>query len=354
MRLSEKGNIILAIVTLLLIIPCFVWTQSNIIDLEFGEPPVSDSHASRTLQSMAKVQGTGQFCQDGLYLMTHYGDREEIFQEENQEMIDNPLINQTWRHCSVFSATSGNSVIMGRNWDNQNVGSIIISLYHPSKGCSSISFSRSIDMGFGHKDLEQQRSSAFGDRLLLAPFYAMDGINEHGLAVAVAADEATAIKAKPDKELVYITFLIRKLLDQAKNIEDAVNLVEKFIPFDIDKNSLNSHLFLVDSSGSSVVLEYAQDQWRTSYGDKPWQVMSTKRIHNMSDADLRGTCWRYKGMSEALESAGGNVDWKAGMRILRDVAQKGTTWSAVYSPTAKGLYVSVYQEWESIYRLEMP
>jgi hypothetical protein len=322
--------------------------------LEFGEPPVSDSDSSKTLQSMVKVQGTGVFCEDGLYLMTHYGDREEIFQDENQELIDNPLINQIWRHCSVFSATSESAVIMGRNWDNQNVGSIIISLYHPPDGYSSISFSRSIDMGFGHKDLEEHKSSMFGSKLLLAPFYAMDGINKHGLAVAVAADEATTISAKPDKELVFITFLIRKLLDQTKNIEEAVNLVEKFIPFDIDENSLNSHLFIVDSSGSSVVLEYAQDQWRTTYGDKSWQVMSTRRIHNVSDADLRGKCWRYKGMSEALENAEGNVDWKAGMRIMQDAAQKGTTWSVVYSSTAKELYVSVYQKWDIIYRLDTP
>lgn len=354
MLLNGNKNIIFLTVVLLHMIPAFVSAQDEITELSFGHPPVSDSESSRTLQSMVRVQGTGQFCEDGLYLMTHYGDREEIFQEENQELIDNPLINQIWRHCSVFSATSENSVIMGRNWDNQNVGSILISLYHPSEGYSSISFSRSIDMGFGHKDLEKYKSSIFGSRLLLAPFYAMDGVNEHGLAVAVAADKATTINAKPDKDLVFITFLIRKLLDQTKNIEEAVSLAEKFIPFDIDKNSLNSHLFIVDSSGSSVVLEYAQDQWRTTYGDKSWQVMSTKRIHNMSDADLRRECRRYKSMSETLENAEGTVGWKAGMRILQDVAQKGTTWSAVYSPTAKELYVSVYQQWDIIYRLDTP
>jgi hypothetical protein len=155
---------------LLLFISGFASAQDKIIDLEFVQPPVSESDTFRTLQSLIKVQGTGQFCEDGLYLMTHFGDREDLFQKENQKAIENPLINQTWRHCSIFSAATDSAAMMGRNWDNQNVGSIIVSLYYPPKGYSSISFCRSIDLGFGHKDLEKHKSSIFGSKLLLAPF----------------------------------------------------------------------------------------------------------------------------------------------------------------------------------------
>jgi len=119
------------------------------IELKFAQPPASGSDASRTLQSLVKARDIGeQYATGGLYLITHYGDREELFQKENQKAIDNPMINETWRFCSVFSTTTDNSVIMGRNWDNQNVGSIIVNLYRPAKGYSSISFSRAIDLGF--------------------------------------------------------------------------------------------------------------------------------------------------------------------------------------------------------------
>jgi len=305
---NKKKKTIFLTVILLLMISGFVSAQDKIIDLKFEQPPVSDSDMSRTLQSLVKVQGTGQFCQDGLYLMTQYGDREEIFQKENQDMIDNPLINQTWRHCSVFSTTAENSVIMGRNWDNQNVGSIIVSLYHPPRGYSSISFTRSISLGFGHKDLERHKSSIFGSKLLLAPFYAFDGINEHGIAVGVAAVKQVTLKPKSDKELVYAPFLVRKILDQTKNIDEVVNPVEKYIPFDLDKNSLSTHYFIVDASGMSVILEYVQDQWRKIYGDKSWHVLTTKPIYNVSDADLRKKCWRYRSIYETLENTKGNVD----------------------------------------------
>jgi hypothetical protein len=337
---------------LLLVISSLVSAEVEIIDLDFGQPPGTDSDTIRTLQSLVKVQGTGQFLEDGLYLMTHYGDREEIFDRENQHAIDNPLLYQTWRHCSVFSAIAENSVVMGRNWDNQNVGSIIVNLYHPPNGYSSIFFCRSIDLGFGHKDLERHKSSMFGSKLLSAPFYATDGINEHGLAVSVAGVKETIHKPRPGKELVFITFLVRKILDQTKSVDEAVDLIERYIPFDIDKNMVSTHFFIVDSSGRSVILEYVEDRWRMIYGDGSRQALTNKPIYNVPDTTLRESCWRYRSISETLENAAGNMDWRGGMKILRDVSQKGTTWSVVYSPTEKDLYFSVYQKWDTIYHLK--
>ena len=350
---KRQINIFLTVISLLMI-SGFASAQEKVIELKFGQPPVSDSDSSRTLQSLIKVRNISEtYSTGGLYLMTHFGDREELFQKENQKAISDPMINQTWRYCSVFSTTAENTVIMGRNWDNQNVGSIIVSLYHPPGGYASISFSRAIEMGFPlNVDLEDFKSSELGKKLLLAPFYAMDGINEHGLAVAVAGVKQTTVKPKNGKELLFISFLIRKILDQTKNIEEAVNLVEKYIPFDLDKNSLNCHLFIADSSGKSVILEYTQDQWRKVYGDKSWQALTNKPIYNVPDSHIRKKCWRYRSISETLEKTKENVDWKAGMKILQDVTQKGTTWSVVYYTPTKELYFSVYQKWNSIYHLK--
>ena len=347
-------TIVLALI-LSLTISGFVSAQDQVIDLTFSEPPYSGSEISRTLQSLIKIQGTGGLCPDGLYLMTHYGDREEMFEKENRKCIDHPMIKETWRFCSVFCTATDDSVIMGRNWDNQNVGSVVVSLYHPPKGYSSISFCRAIDLGYPlNLDLEEIRSTEIGSRLVIAPFYVMDGVNEHGLAAAITGVRQTNHQPKADEELVSITFLVRKILDQARNIVEAVNLVEKFVPFDLDKNSLNAHLFIVDSSGRSVVLEYVQDQWKEIYGDESWQVLTNKPVYNVPDTILREECWRYRNISETLENTKGNVGWKAGMKILQDVTQKGTAWSVVYSPTTEDLYFSVYQKWDNIYHLIMP
>jgi hypothetical protein len=350
----ESGTILLAVI-LLLVIPALAWAQGDVVELEFGRPPVSGSDTSRTLESLVKVQGTGGPCQTGLYLLTHVGDREDIFRRENQGLIDNPLMNQTWRFCSVFTAAARDSVVMGRNWDNENVGSIIVNLCYPPEAYSSVCFCRTMDLGFPlHVDLEEIKSSELGSKLLLAPFYVTDGINEHGLAVAVAGVRPTTQEPRDDKELVFVTFLMRKILDQTKTIEEAADLVEDFIPFHLDKNTLAAHFMVADSSGRSVILEYDHDQWRRTYGDGSWQVLTTKPIYNVPDADLRERCWRYRSISGTLEGAPGNVDWQAAMDILKDVGQKGTTWSVVYSPSAKDLYFSVYQDWSTVYHLEMP
>jgi hypothetical protein len=59
-----------------------VSAKEEIIDLKFKEIPDSGSEtfsdAFRTLKSLIKIQGTSGLLQDGLYLMTHYGDREKI------------------------------------------------------------------------------------------------------------------------------------------------------------------------------------------------------------------------------------------------------------------------------------
>jgi predicted choloylglycine hydrolase len=331
-----------------------LYAQQKIIELGFIQPQETGFDTTRTLQTMVKVQGTGVFTEDGLYLLTQVGDREEIYRRENRELMDNPMINQTWRHCSVFSTNTGDSLIMGRNWDNQNVGSIIVNLCYPPDGYASISFSRSIDVGFGLKDLEEHKTSMFGHKLLLAPFYSMDGINEYGLAVACTGAPLITVNPIEGKEQIAITFLIRKILDQTKYIDEAVELANNYVPFDIDKNMLCSHLMVADSTGRSVILEYVEDQWRAIYSDDSWQILSTKAVFGKSDDDLRELCWRHKSIAETFDKTKGHLDWSKGITVLQDVHQKGTTWSVVYSLRTRELYFSVYQNWDTVYHLRLP
>lgn len=342
------------VVCLFLLLPVSALTQEEIIELRFKNPSGADSGASKSLQSLVRVRRISeQYSTGGLYLMTQYGDYEDLFQKENQKAIDNPMINESWRYCSIFSTKNANSVLMGRNWDNQNVGSIIVSLYKPQLGYSSISFTRAIDMGFPlNVDLENMKSNPMGSKLLLAPFYAYDGLNDRGVCASVTGVDQVKINSIKGKELVFISFLVRKILDQTKSIDDAVKLAERYTPFDLDKNLLDCHFYIADTSGRSVILEYKQNEWRKIYSEKSWQVMTNKVIYDVPDAKLREECSRYKSISETLERTNGKIDWRAGMQVLRDVSQKGTTWSVVYSLTSKDVHFSVYQTWGKIYHLQ--
>ncbi len=80
--------------------------------------------------------------------------------------------------------------------------------------------------------------------------------------------------------------------------------------------------------------------------------MTNNIVYGVPDAKLRQECSRYKSLSETLELNNGHIDWRAGMQMLRNVSQKGTTWSVVYSLRSKDVYFSVYQTWEKIYHLQ--
>ena len=285
--------------------------------------------------------------------MTHYGNLDELFQKENQKLIDHPWIEQTWRFCSIFSTTTENGVVIGRNWDNQNVGSIIVSYYKPDNGYASVSFSRAIDMGFPlNVRLDEMAKSPFGEKLLIAPFYAYDGMNEYGLCAMVTGINTVKVSPKEGKESIFIGNIVRKLLDHTKTVDEAIKFVEKYIPFDLTQTEINCHFLVSDATGKSVILEYQDNEWKKIYPDKKWQVMTNKVIFNVPDVKLREKCWRYDSISASLDKTNGNVNWNEGMHILKDVSQGGTTWSVIYLPNSNELYFSVYQSWDKIYHIQ--
>jgi len=356
MKPSSPTSYTLKIAVCILVMAVPGAARAEVVDLTFAHPPDAPSATERTLQSLVTVRDIGEaYATGGLYLLTHYGDREALFEAENRKLLETPFREQTWRYCSLFAARGGEDVVFGRNWDNQNVGSIIVSLYRPPGGHASISICRAIDLGFPlNAGLDDLAGSPYGERLLLAPFLSMDGINEHGLAVAVAGVRDEPVAPREGRDLVFISYLIRRILDRAATVEEAVDLAEDCVPFLLDRGSVQGHLLVADAAGRSVALEYVDDRWRTITTVTPWQVLANRPVFDVPDASLRERCWRTASMSDALKTTGGDVDWRTGLDILRGVEQKGTTWSAAYSLRERTLHLSVYQDWETVYRLEVP
>lgn len=331
--------------------PISLAAQTHLVDIVFPMIEGSDTRPIKISQRLIKVRDINeQYSTGGLYLMTHSGNYDSLFDRANTKAINEPFVNDTWRYCSIFSTVRNDTVLMGRNWDNQNVGSIIVSRYIPVSGYRSIGITRAIDMGFPlNIDLEDMVSSPLGDRLQLAPFFVYDGMNERGLCAAITGIDQVAVTRVEGKKLVFVSYLLRNILDKAASIEEAVELVKSYVPFDMNEHSLNCHFFIVDSSGHSVILEYRSAEWHATYPTAPWQVMTNKVITGISDSTLRKQCSRYAGLSTSLEQVGGTVGWEEGIRMLQDVSQSGTTWSVIYSPTADEIYLSVYQDWNTIY-----
>lgn len=136
-------------------------------------------------------------------------------------------------NCSLVSVIPKDSgsgdILMGRNYDMSDLISdkMLITTKIPGKynhiGFSSILFGR------------------------------LDGMNEHGLAVAMASAGMPVgihenMKPPVDDGFQYWV-LIRMILEQCKNVEEAITLTEK-VPL-----GTNINLMLTDKTGKSVVIE---------------------------------------------------------------------------------------------------
>lgn len=159
--------------------------------------------------------------------------------------------------CSSLVARSPKgSVLMGRNFDYPFATGVIMHS-RPRHGYESISTFNSDYYGFG----EGWKPEGFVNQYLALTglFFALDGINEKGLAVAdlMAGDDAVTHQDS-GKPAMTTTSAIRLLLNRAATVDEAVELLRG-----IDMHSdigWAHHYAIADASGRSVVVEYVDDE----------------------------------------------------------------------------------------------
>ena len=84
-------------------------------------------------------------------------------------------------------------------------------------------------------------------------------MNEEGFAVSVnMIEDSDTIEQNTDKPDITTTTAIRLLLDQAANVEEALNLLSRY-DFHASMGMM-IHLALSDAEGNSVVVEYVNNQ----------------------------------------------------------------------------------------------
>lgn len=146
--------------------------------------------------------------------------------------------------------------LSGRNFDWENCTVMVVKT-KPKNGYASIATCNMDVLGFGEDYLPE----GFGNqmRALAAIYVPLDGMNEKGLCVAdlmIDVDEETnQDTGKPD---LTTTTAIRLLLDQAADVDEAVDLLKQY-----DMHSdigIMHHLAIADNSGRSVVAEYVDNE----------------------------------------------------------------------------------------------
>lgn len=158
--------------------------------------------------------------------------------------------------CSTLSVKStGDGYLFGRNFDWNACNALIISST-PDEGYASVS---TVNMdfiqagGLNTSILPDEVQAIIG---LYAP---LDGMNEEGLAVSVNMIEDTdTIEQNTDKPDLTTTTAIRLLLDQAANVEEALDLLSRY---DLHASmDMMIHLAIADAEGNSVAVEYVNNE----------------------------------------------------------------------------------------------
>ena len=158
--------------------------------------------------------------------------------------------------CSTLAVKDENGhALFGRNFDWNTCHAMIIQ-NAPKDGYASIS---TVNMDF--ITVSGIRLSSLPDEIqALAGLYApLDGLNEMGLAVSVnmIQDNAT-IEQNTDKTDITTTTAVRLLLDQAADVEEAIDLLNSY---DLHASfGYMVHFAIADQSGRSVVVEYVNNE----------------------------------------------------------------------------------------------
>lgn len=162
--------------------------------------------------------------------------------------------------CSTLAVKDENgNALFGRNFDWNTCHAMIIQ-NAPKNGYASIS---TVNMDF--ITVSGIRPSSLPDEVqALAGLYApLDGLNEAGLAVSVnMIQDNAAIEQNTDKPDVTTTTAVRLLLDQAADVEEAIELLNCY---DLHASfGYMVHFAIADKSGRSAVVEYVNNEMLVS------------------------------------------------------------------------------------------
>ncbi|MCR5351996.1 MAG: linear amide C-N hydrolase [Bacteroidales bacterium] len=159
--------------------------------------------------------------------------------------------------CSALTArTPEGSVLMGRNFDfNSAVG--LITHVIPQEGYETITTFNVEFFGFGDNWTPEGMPNQY--MALSSMFFALDGINEKGLAIAdLMAGDSVETHQETGKPALTGSAAITYTLRRAANVEEAISVL-KSIDMHSDIGAAH-HFAISDASGKSVVVEYVDNE----------------------------------------------------------------------------------------------
>jgi hypothetical protein len=225
--------------------------------------------------------------------------------------------------CTCLATATEDGTIFGRNFDFPP-NPVLLLYTDPPDGHASVSM---VDLGY------------FGYRM-----------NEHGLAVGMAA--ISQAEPSHDREKVTIGEIqaIRLLLDRARDVEEAIGLLEAY---NIEMEEPAIHYLVADRSGASAIVEFVGEEMKVIRGGETWQVI-TNFVITGSTAPTQAPCDRYRAAYDGLSTAEGRVSMAEAMELLEGSSQTSTIWSTVYNLETGEINIVMGGNYDRVYTFQAP
>ena len=308
----------------------------------------------KSLSTIQRVKGTSFFTMDYVddyrlddFLKVGAASDAEVKNFITQNLLNGMSIDFELPKlgCSTFSAKlSDGSSVFGRNFDEAECPCMLVTT-HPKTGYASISMVNLLYIGFSADKLPLSVEESY--MAMGAPYVPLDGVNEKGLSARVLYIDTVPTNQNTGKTNITTTTAVRMMLDRCATVEEAVEMLANY-----DMHSSASacfHLHIADAHGGSVVVEYVNDEMK---------VVKETAVTNFLFNPIPGVREigrdRYDTMKERLAENGGVFsDMCDAMSLLKDASRERTRWSSIYNQTKPELLLSVYRDYEKLYRFTL-
>lgn len=248
-------------------------------------------------------------------------------------------------NCSAFFArTPDGDLIMARNYDTQSARPFIITT-DGTDGSKIIGLSNGRFV-MQNKSLDPTMMDKIA--FTMCPYFMVDGMNEHGLTYALfSVDGSKACEDKKKITLISHT-TCATLLNKAKNVKEAVELLSKYNVAFFTGGS--SHYMLCDADGNSAIVEYVDGKMQVTHNKKGnYMICSNFMIYNNKNLIGFGKD-RYLNYQDALEKTKGVITIEKAFELLKKNTINGQQqWSVIYNITKKTVSVTFSRDYDNIY-----
>lgn len=251
-------------------------------------------------------------------------------------------------YCSSFTAKTPNGdIIMGRNMEANTSPNPVLLTTSPKGGHTAIAMNNPPKM-----NVNSTGDIHFLDKLvnLSLPYGSVDGINEHGVAIAILSSTKVSYPKKSRQITISDFAITRLILDKASSVDEAIELIRPFNLFGYPVESF--HFIVADSLGNAAIIEYVNGELVVTTNEKNYIVITNTLIYN-NERNVMRKCDRYKNINEVLNRSNGIITEKDALGLLEiNKAKNQEVWSSVFNLTQRKMIIKFHND-DNIYEFRI-